>query len=123
MIFAIDKEFDLVQDGDNIVIPESGAYDILFNPETMKAKIIDSKPSIENTYKLQTAKIGVAPYNAGAGWDKEKAIMFDISSIVTPVKESAALSKMKAVRVAKPVRQNFYSKHLNISQDQLVVKD
>ena len=120
---AIGKEFGLVQGGDNIVIPESGLYDILFNPETMKAKIIYSEPSIENTYKLQTAKIGVAPYNAGAGWDKEKAIMFDISSIVTPVKESAALSKMKAVRVAKPVRQNFYSKHLNISQDQLVVKD
>ena len=120
---AIGEEFDLVAGGPDIVIPAYGNYDILFNPVTLKAKVIPAQPNIENKYKVQATKIGVAPYNAGAGWIKEKAVMIDITATLNPVQPNSIISKRKAARAAKHERQHFVSKHVVFDEVRLVVED
>jgi hypothetical protein len=102
----LDQEFDLVDGGPNVEIPANmwGSYDILFNPTTQKAIIVDAVGDVEIPEKVPAAKFGVAPYNAALGWDNNNAVMFDIPATLTPVTPNAAISKMKAARAKKHVR-------------------
>lgn len=118
----LDQEFDLVDGGPNIEIPAGmmGYFDILFNPTTKKAKIVNPAGDVEVQEKVPAAKFGVAPYNAGAGWVKDKAVMFDIPATMEPVTPNAFISKMKAARAKKherPASTPISHKKLNLVEE------
>ena len=71
-------------------------------------------------FKVPAAKFGVAPYNAGAGWVKDKAVMFDIPATMEPVTPNAFISKMKAARAKKherPASTTISHKKLNLVEE------
>ncbi len=81
---ALDEEFDVAQDGNDVCVGTAGTYDIWFNPETMKMKVITA-----GTYKYEedfvtvsVEKFGIAGYHMMYGWDVDKDALIALPEII-----------------------------------------
>ena len=95
---ALGEDFALEEGGSNITVPYSGSYDILLNPETKVARIVEAQDDIKEAFVVNAVKFGVAGYNAAGGWDVESAVMFELPGKLLPDTQTtqAAMAFYKA---------------------------